>query len=108
MRTTDCIGGRRVGLSLGVPDVARAAEFYGSVFGWKFESAGPEAGGYGMFTQDGKAVAAAGPATEPGAGPARAGGLPLVELGVQAGSPDILRRASHRRRSRGTSSRHPR
>ena len=69
MLSTNFVDGAPVWVDLGVPDVARAAEFYGSVFGWTFESAGPEAGGYGMFTQDGKAVAAAGPLTEQGAAP---------------------------------------
>ena len=40
-----------------------------AVFGWQFESAGPEAGGYGMITQGGKVVAAVGPLTEQGAAP---------------------------------------
>src|SRR5258708_12091162 len=69
MLSTNFVGGAPVWVDLGAPDVARAAEFYGGVFGWKFESAGPDAGGYGMFTQDGKAVAAAGPLTEQGAAP---------------------------------------
>src|SRR5258707_14193587 len=69
MLSTNFVDGAPVWLDLGAPDVARAAEFYAGVFGWKFESAGPDAGGYGMFTQDGKAVAAAGPLTEQGAAP---------------------------------------
>ena len=69
MLNTNFVDGAPVWLDLGAPDVARAAEFYGSVFGWKFESAGPDAGGYGMFTHDGKVVAAVGPLTEQGAAP---------------------------------------
>src|SRR5215471_16526249 len=69
MLSTNFVDGAPVWVDLGTPDVARAAEFYGSVFGWEFESAGPEAGGYGMFTKDGKTVAAAGPLTEQGAAP---------------------------------------
>jgi uncharacterized protein len=69
MLSTNFADGAPVWVDLGAPDVARAAEFYGSVFGWTFESAGPEAGGYGMFTQGGKTVAAAGPLTEQGAAP---------------------------------------
>jgi hypothetical protein len=69
MLSTNFVDGAPVWVDLGAPDVAKAAEFYGSVFGWKFESAGPEAGGYGMFTQDGKVVAAAGPLTEQSAVP---------------------------------------
>jgi predicted enzyme related to lactoylglutathione lyase len=40
------------------------------VFGWRFVSAGPDAGGYGFFQKDGKTVGALGPLTEEGAGPA--------------------------------------
>src|SRR5260221_9999868 len=69
MLSTNFVNGAPVWVDLGAPEVARAAEFYGWVFGWKFESAGPDAGGYGMFTQDGKAVAAAGPRPQQGAGP---------------------------------------
>src|SRR5215472_18791086 len=69
MLTTNYVDGAPVWVDLGASDVARAAEFYGSVFGWKFESGGPETGGYGMFTHDGKVVAAAGPLMEPGATP---------------------------------------
>ncbi len=69
MLSTSFVDGAPVWVDLGAPDVAEAAEFYGAVFGWKFESAGPEAGGYGMFTHNGKTVAAAGTLTEPGAAP---------------------------------------
>jgi len=56
-------------VDLGTPDIDAAAAFYGAVFGWQFQSAGPDAGGYGMFTLDGKTVAAGGPLTEQGAAP---------------------------------------
>ena len=46
MLSTNFVDGAPVWVDLGVPDVARAAGFYGSVFGWTFESAGPEAGGH--------------------------------------------------------------
>jgi uncharacterized protein len=69
MLSTNYVDGAPVWVDLGASDVARAAEFYGSVFGWKFESGGPEAGGYGMLTQDGNVVAAVGPLMEPGAAP---------------------------------------
>ena len=69
MLNTTFVDGAPVWVDLGAPDVARAARFYGSVFGWKFESAGPEAGGYGMFTQGGKVMAAVGSLTEQGAAP---------------------------------------
>src|SRR5260370_35954242 len=75
MLSTNFVDGAPVWVDLGAPDVARAAEFYGWVFGWKFESAGPDAGGDGVFTHDGKAVAAAGPRPTPGAGPSRAPSL---------------------------------
>jgi len=50
-------------VDLGAPDIAAAASFYGDLFGWTFESAGPveETGGYGMFTLRGKNVAGLGP-----------------------------------------------
>ncbi|MFB6840179.1 VOC family protein [Streptomyces sp. NPDC056361] len=54
-------------IDLGSPDTGAAAAFYGSVFGWDFESAGPDAGGYGFFRQDGMTVGALGPLTEEGA-----------------------------------------
>jgi predicted enzyme related to lactoylglutathione lyase len=56
-------------VDLGVPDVSAAAAFYRATFGWEFQSAGPDAGGYGMFMLGGKTVAAAGPLAEPGASP---------------------------------------
>jgi predicted enzyme related to lactoylglutathione lyase len=69
MLSTNFVDGAPAWVDLGAPDTARSAEFYGSVFGWTFQSAGPDAGGYGMFTRDGKVVAAAGPLSEPGAAP---------------------------------------
>jgi uncharacterized protein len=38
-------------------DLDRAQEFYGSVFGWTFESSGPEYGGYVLAAKDGHTVA---------------------------------------------------
>jgi predicted enzyme related to lactoylglutathione lyase len=67
MITTDFVPGSPCWLDLGAPDVAAAADFYGSVFGWEFQSYGPEAGGYGFFRLEGKAVGAVGPLTEEGA-----------------------------------------
>ena len=102
MLSSNFVDGAPVWLDLGVPDVARAAEFYGSVFGWKFESAGPDAGGYGMFTQDGKTVAAAGPLTEQGAAPSwtlyfrtsdadsTAGAVKIAGGIVRAGPADVM------------------
>lgn len=56
---------RHGGAPLGAPtwtdlassDVDRAKEFYGSVFGWTFESAGPEYGGYVNCFKNGRPVA---------------------------------------------------
>jgi uncharacterized protein len=48
MLTTDYASGAPNWLDLGCPDTAAAAAFYGAVFGWDFQSAGPEAGGYGF------------------------------------------------------------
>ncbi|MFD9412395.1 VOC family protein [Streptomyces sp. NPDC059989] len=67
MLGTDFRTGSPNWLDLGSPDTAAAVEFYGDVFGWDFESAGPQAGGYGFFQLDGKTVAALGPLTEEGA-----------------------------------------
>ncbi|MFJ6798136.1 VOC family protein [Streptomyces sp. NPDC091268] len=67
MLGTDFRTGSPNWLDLGSPDTGAAAAFYGAVFGWRFESAGPEAGGYGFFQVDGKTVAALGPLTEEGA-----------------------------------------
>ncbi|EUA50867.1 glyoxalase/bleomycin resistance /dioxygenase domain protein [Mycobacterium xenopi 3993] len=38
-------------------DVDRARDFYGIVFGWTFEAAGPEYGGYINAAKDGHPVA---------------------------------------------------
>src|SRR5215207_3678136 len=50
-------------IDLGSPDIEASTAFYGGLFGWKFESAGPveETGGYGMFTLNGLNVAGSGP-----------------------------------------------
>jgi len=64
MLTTNFVPGAPNWVDLGAPDVAAAADFYGALFGWEFQSAGPDAGGYGMLTLNGKVVAAAGPGEE--------------------------------------------
>lgn len=44
------------------PDLDRTVSFYSGLFGWKADQdPRPEAGGYTMFTKDGKTVAAASP-----------------------------------------------
>jgi len=67
MLTTKYVPGAPNWVDLGVPDVDAAVRFYGGLFGWQFQSAGPDAGGYGMFTLGGKTVAAVGPLMEQGA-----------------------------------------
>jgi len=70
MLTTNYVPGAPNWVDLGTTDTEAAIAFYGALFGWEFQSAGPDAGGYGMFTLDGKTVAAVGPLTEQGAIPA--------------------------------------
>ncbi|MEU9074153.1 VOC family protein [Kitasatospora sp. NPDC004745] len=67
MLTTDFPAGAPCWIDLGSPDVAATAEFYGKVFGWTFESAGPETGGYGFLQLNGRTVAAVGPLQDQGA-----------------------------------------
>ncbi|MEV8636475.1 VOC family protein [Streptosporangium sp. NPDC051023] len=64
MLTTDYVSGAPNWIDLGSPDIEAATAFYGPLFGWSFQSAGPEAGGYGFFQFDGKTVAAVGPLDE--------------------------------------------
>jgi predicted enzyme related to lactoylglutathione lyase len=70
MLTNDYVPGAPVWIDLGARDVAAAAAFYEGLFGWEFQSAGPEAGGYGMFQLAGQTVAAMGPLQDAGARPA--------------------------------------
>jgi predicted enzyme related to lactoylglutathione lyase len=53
---------------LSTPDVDASATFYGGLFGWDVESAGPpeETGGYGFFVLRGKRIAGVGPLMEEG------------------------------------------
>jgi len=52
------------------PDVDAAARFYSELFGWQADKAPqPEAGGYTMFSRDGKYVAAASPPMQEGTPP---------------------------------------
>jgi uncharacterized protein len=55
-------------VDLGEDDLDGAAAFYGALFGWTCESAGPEeeTGGYRMFFYKGKPVAGIGPKMSPG------------------------------------------
>ncbi|NSC22413.1 VOC family protein [Streptomyces albus subsp. chlorinus] len=70
MLTTDFVPGTPNWLDLGAPDIDAAVAFYTSVFDWEFQSAGPNAGGYGFFQRGGRTVAAVGPLMEEGASPA--------------------------------------
>ncbi|MEW2529194.1 VOC family protein [Streptomyces sp. NPDC047071] len=70
MLSTDFVNGAPNWLDLGSPDTAASAEFYGAVFGWDLQSAGPDAGGYGFFQLDGRTVAGLSPLAEEGASPA--------------------------------------
>ncbi|HEY2331192.1 MAG TPA: VOC family protein, partial [Acidimicrobiales bacterium] len=68
MEKTDYAPGTPTWIDLGVPDIPKAAAFYGSLFGWTAEEAGPaeETGGYCNFTYKGHRVAGLGPAMNPG------------------------------------------
>ncbi|MER6995571.1 VOC family protein [Streptomyces sp. NPDC000410] len=57
MLTTRYVTGSPNWIDLGTPDLEGARAFYGGLFGWTFQSAGPEAGGYGMFQLNDKTVA---------------------------------------------------
>jgi predicted enzyme related to lactoylglutathione lyase len=49
--------GAPIWIDLSTSDVERAQDFYGTVFGWTFESSGPDYGGYVNAFRDGKPVA---------------------------------------------------
>ncbi|MGZ4796914.1 MAG: VOC family protein [Acidimicrobiia bacterium] len=53
-------------VDIGVPDIAAASAFYSGLFGWDTQDMGEEAGHYTMCLLRGKAVAAIGPAMNPG------------------------------------------
>ncbi|MHA4779694.1 VOC family protein [Streptomyces sp. MSC1_001] len=68
MITTDYVPGSPCWLDLGAPDVQAAADFYGAVLGWEYESMGEsEDMEGGMFKKDGKIVGGLGKLTEEGA-----------------------------------------
>ncbi|MFG2602954.1 VOC family protein [Streptomyces sp. NPDC048514] len=68
MLTTRFADGAPNWIDIATPDIAGAGSFYGDLFGWRFRSAGPDAGGYGFFQLDGRTVAG-GMQTDPGQGP---------------------------------------
>ncbi|MGI5135022.1 MULTISPECIES: VOC family protein [unclassified Streptomyces] len=68
MLTTRFVNGAPNWLDVGTPDIDGAISFYGGLFGWQFQSAGPDAGGYGFFQLAGR-TAAGGMQTTPEQGP---------------------------------------
>ncbi|GGW78858.1 hydroxylase [Streptomyces lucensis JCM 4490] len=68
MLTTRFVDGAPNWIDLATPDLEGALSFYGGLFGWRFRSAGPDAGGYGFFRSDGGTVAG-GMQTGPGQAP---------------------------------------
>ena len=68
MLTTRFVNGAPNWLDVGTSDIDGAITFYGGLFGWQFQSAGPDAGGYGFFQLDGRTVAG-GMQTTPEQGP---------------------------------------
>ena len=55
-------------VDIGVPDIGRAASFYGSLFGWDIQDTGPEGGGYQMCGLGGRPVAGIGGQAAPDSG----------------------------------------
>jgi predicted enzyme related to lactoylglutathione lyase len=68
MLTTRFVTGAPNWLDVGTSDLDGATSFYGGLFGWQFQSAGPDAGGYGFFQLSGR-TAAGGMRTTPDQGP---------------------------------------
>jgi predicted enzyme related to lactoylglutathione lyase len=65
--TTKQPDGTPTWIDLGIPDLDRAMEFYGSVFGWTFDVGPAESGHYTMCVLDGRRAAAITPNTDPDA-----------------------------------------
>jgi predicted enzyme related to lactoylglutathione lyase len=57
MLTTRFVDGAPNWLDVGTSDIDGACSFYGGLFGWQFQSAGPDSGGYGFFQLQGRTVA---------------------------------------------------
>lgn len=69
MLSTNYPPGSPIWVDLGTSDIDGAAAFYGALFGWEFQSYGPDAGGYGGLTLKGRTAAAVGPLPAEGARP---------------------------------------
>ncbi|MEV5202559.1 VOC family protein [Streptomyces sp. NPDC053720] len=69
MFTTRYVDGAPNWTDLGTPDLDGAVDFYTGLFGWEYAAGGPETGGYGVFTLDGKTVGGAMTVTEEQAEP---------------------------------------
>lgn len=67
MLTTEFPPGSPCWVDLGSLDLETTTEFYGGLFGWRFQ---PVMEGYGFWQSGGKTVAAAGSVLEEGSGPA--------------------------------------
>ncbi|MBQ1084137.1 MULTISPECIES: VOC family protein [unclassified Nocardiopsis] len=61
MITTDYVVGSPCWVELTTADVDRAVDFYGRVFGWTAESAGPDTGGYMLIRHEGALIGGLGP-----------------------------------------------
>lgn len=59
MLTTRFVDGAPNWIDLATSDLDGALSFYGALFDWRFQSAGPDAGGYGFLQLDGRTVAGA-------------------------------------------------
>lgn len=68
MLTTRFTDGAPNWLDVGTSDIDGAIAFYGGLFGWTFQSAGPDTGGYGFFQLNGR-TAAGGMPMSPEMGP---------------------------------------
>lgn len=63
MLTPRFVDGAPNWIDVGTTDVDSTVSFYSGLFGWRWRSAGPGAGGYGFFELDGRTVAGGAPIT---------------------------------------------
>jgi predicted enzyme related to lactoylglutathione lyase len=68
-------------IDLGIPDLERAMEFYGALFGWEFEVGPEEYGHYTMCLLDGRRAAGLMPTPEPAATEVVGGPFDIPEQG---------------------------